>query len=86
MVRKARHRDRVLAFIATRQRDPQQAVGLASILMKEFVKITHPEQQQRTGTGRLRFFILFHHRRGDHGHMLAIINGSNQVACQFTPH
>ena len=41
--------------------NPQHVSHLDGILIKRFVEVAHPKQQQRVGVLRLHLVILFHH-------------------------
>ena len=77
---KTGHRNRILAFIATRERDPQEPVRGFRIVVKQFIKVAHPKEQERIGTGCLGILILLHHGRSGHGLMLPTRYLDNQAA------
>ncbi len=83
---KTGHRNRIFAFIATRERDPQEPVRGFRILVKQFIKVAHPEEEQRIGTGCLGILILLHHGRSGHGHMLPTRYLDNQAAHTWPDH
>ena len=63
MVRKARHRDRVLALFAAGQGEIHQACGRLRVVVEELVEIAHAKQQQCLGARLLGFQVLLHHGR-----------------------
>ena len=64
MHRHTGHHDRLTrALPARRQRDVEQAVGLARVVEEDLVEVAHAEEQQRLRMLGLQAQVLRHHRR-----------------------
>ena len=62
VVRKPRHRHRVLPLFAAGERQIQHPRAEPGVVMKQLVEVAHPEKQNRVRAGLLRFEVLLHHR------------------------
>ena len=61
MVRKARHRHRVVALVAARQCDAKRPGGDFGIVVEQLVEVAHAEEKQRVAGRLLGVAILLHH-------------------------
>ena len=65
----SRHRQRVGALVAARERQVEKGGGFAGVVAEEFVEVAHAEEDERPGAPLLRRLELPHHRRRHGGQM-----------------